>query len=90
MLIFGCLCVVVMVSLFFIVIAVAIYFGFTQIYDLYGGVNRHKTALLNFLQNERLSRTPSVHRSQRSFSAGDAEHNRVHQSRNNIENITEN
>ncbi|XP_073833096.1 lipid droplet assembly factor 1 [Musca autumnalis] len=47
---FGALLIVV---LFFSIVGLFAYFGFAQIYDLYGSVESHKSALLRFMQNER-------------------------------------
>ncbi|XP_075158757.1 lipid droplet assembly factor 1 [Haematobia irritans] len=52
MLLFGLLGALIIVMLFFSILAVAAYFGFAQIYDLSGNVNTYKLALTRFLQKE--------------------------------------
>lgn len=52
MMLFGLLGALAIVVLFFAVIGLATYFGFAHIYDLYGNVESHKSALQRFLQKE--------------------------------------
>ncbi|XP_059223524.1 uncharacterized protein LOC106096047 [Stomoxys calcitrans] len=52
MMLFGLLGALLIVLVFFTVLAVAAYLGFAQIYDLYGNVETYKLALTRFLQKE--------------------------------------
>uniref|UniRef100_A0A1I8M8G4 Uncharacterized protein n=1 Tax=Musca domestica TaxID=7370 RepID=A0A1I8M8G4_MUSDO len=66
MMLCGLLGALAIVVLFFSVVGLFAYFGFAQIYDLYGNVESHKSALLRFLQNEKQTLPQKSKRSQTS------------------------
>ncbi|XP_061396456.1 uncharacterized protein LOC133332089 [Musca vetustissima] len=74
MMLCGLLGALAIVVLFFSVLGLCAYFGFAQIYDLYGSVESHKSALLRFLQNEKQTLPPKEKKSQNATNSATSGH----------------